>query len=140
MRSAVGLFRNAYPSIPPWRCMDQIVLLTRVLPPCLIAFAGQSFERFEIGDLDNATGIADCTCRLYLTGDLGDRCPAHAEHRGEEFLREHDRVALGSVHGLQAPPADPRLEPMHRITRRADPRLCERTLVTAYTKIGNCSA
>src|ERR1700730_9011113 len=140
MRSAVGLFRNAYPSIPLWRCVDQIVLLTRVLPQCLIAFAGQSFERFEIGDLDNATGIADCTCRLYLTGDLGDRGPAHAEHLGEEFLREHDRVALGSVTGLQQPPAEPRLDLMQGIARHADPRLCEQHFVIAYTEMGNGSA
>jgi hypothetical protein len=41
---------------------------------------------------------------------------------------------------LQQPPAEPRLDVMHRITRRADPRLCEQTLVKAYTKIGNGSA
>src|ERR1700736_1947339 len=112
----------------------------RLLPHGLIAFAGQGFDRFEIDDLDDATRTNDYTSRLYFIGRLRDRRAANAEHLSEKFVRDHDRVAPGSVTGLQQPPAEPRFEPMQRITRRADPRLCEQTLVTAYTKIGNCSA
>jgi hypothetical protein len=75
-----------------------------------------------------------------LNGRLRDRRAANPEHLSEKFVREHDRVTPGSVTGFQQPPAEPRLDVMHRITRRADPRLCEQTLVKAYTKIGNGSA
>src|SRR3977135_546912 len=109
----------------------------RRLPQGLIAFAGHSLDRFEINDLDDATGIADCTCRLYFIGRLGDRRAPNAEHLGGKFLREHDRVALGSVARLQQPSAEPRLDPMQGITRCADPRLGEQLLVIAYTEIGN---
>jgi hypothetical protein len=44
--------------------------LRRLLPQGLRAFAGQSFDRFEVDDLDDAMGIADCTSRLYLTGPV----------------------------------------------------------------------
>jgi hypothetical protein len=105
-----------------------------------MALASHGLERFGIDDLDDATRTNDCTSRFYFIGCLRDRRAANAEHLSEKFVREHDRVALGSVTGLQQPPAEPRLDVMHGITRRADPRLCEQTLVTAYTKIGNCSA
>jgi hypothetical protein len=102
-----------------------------LLPQGLIAFAGQRFDRFEIANLNEATRTNDCTSRLYFNGRLRDCSAANPEHLSEKFVREHDRVALGSVTGLQQPPAEPCLEPMQRITRHADPRLCEQTFVTA---------
>src|ERR1700737_4519100 len=102
----------------------------RLLPQGLIAFASHGLDRFEIDDLDDAPRTADCTSRLYFIGRLRDRRAAHPEHLSEKFVRDHDRVALGGVTGLQQPPAKPRFKPMHSITRRADPRLCEQTLVT----------
>src|ERR1700720_1116463 len=112
----------------------------RLFTQGLIALASHGLDRFEIDDLDDATRTNDCTSGLYFIGRLRDRRAANPEHLSEKFVREHDRVALGSVTGFQQPPADPRFDPVHRVTRRADPRLCEQTLVTAYTKIGNCSA
>jgi hypothetical protein len=87
--------------------------------------ASNGLDRFEIDDLDDATRTNDCTGRLYFNGRLRDRRAANAEHLSEKFVREHDRVALGSVTGFQPPAAKRRLDPMQRITRRADPRLCE---------------
>src|ERR1700738_3563141 len=90
----------------------------RLLPQGLIAFASHGLDRFEIDDLDDATRTNDCTSRLYFNGRLRDRRAANPEHLSEKFVREHDRVILGSVTGFQQPPAEPRLDVMHRITRR----------------------
>ena len=103
----------------------------RLIPHGLIASAGQGFDNFEIDDLDDASGTNDSTHRLYCVCYLGYRRASNPEHLSQKFVRESDRVALGSVTGFQQPPAEPRLEPMHSITRRGDPRLCEQTRVTA---------
>src|SRR5207253_1733105 len=82
-------------------CVALVGLQTHLLPQSLIAFAGQGLERFVIDDLDDAMGIADCTSRLYVTGQRGDCCAANAEHLGEKLLRQRYCVALSSITGFQ---------------------------------------
>jgi hypothetical protein len=97
----------------------------RLLPQRLIAFVGHGVERLEIDDFDDATGIADCASRLYITGHRGDRRAANAKHLGERFLREHYRVAFDCVTDLQQPAAEPCLDWVQGVTRRVDPRLTD---------------
>ena len=108
-----------------------------MLPQGLIAFAGQSFERIEIDDLDYATRIADCPGCLYFTGYLGDRRAPDAEHLGKKFLRQQDGVALGAVARLQQPPAEPCLDMMQRVTGGGDPRLREKNLVVVEAEVAD---
>jgi len=89
------------------------------------ALASNGLDRFEIDDLDTPREQMIAPAASILRDVFRDRRAANAEHLSEKFVREHDRVALGSVTGFQPPPAKRRLDPMQRITRRADPRLCE---------------
>jgi hypothetical protein len=94
----------------------------------------------DIDDPNNATGAADCASRLYFICYVRNRRATNPEHLGQGVLRELYRFALGSVTGLQQPPAHPRFDRMQAITRRADPRLCEQHFIITYTEIGNGSA
>src|SRR6266566_8909530 len=75
--------------------------LGRLLLQHLIALAGNCLQRVEVKNFNGTSRITDSAAGLDTTSHFCHRRATNAEHLRQEFLREHDRIALGSVTTLQ---------------------------------------
>src|SRR4051794_2785644 len=62
-----------------------------------IAFAGAGLQSFAVEDCDLAALRLNPTAILQRFQHLGDASPADAQHEGEEFVREINRVGIHAV-------------------------------------------
>lgn len=69
----------------------------------------------SIDDLNPAAAVVDEAKFLKLSGQHRDRGPLHAEHFGEEFVRQGYDVAVASVVRLQQPSAKARRDLMEGV-------------------------
>src|ERR1051325_7793115 len=119
---------EATPATLPWRRGNRVPRGTtrrshrrageqavEVAPQRVVALAGARLEAGAVGDLDAAALVADEPGARQLAGGHGDARTAHAEHLGEELLREVEFARADAVLGHQEPAAHPLLHAVHVI-------------------------
>src|ERR1700730_17766621 len=95
-----------------------------------ITLASSGFQAASVEDRERAAAVADQLAPAQSSGGLGNACTAHAQHVGEEFVRDLELIGVRSIASHQEPPGKPRL---HNMEASATGRLCQ--LAQCYIKV-----
>src|SRR3981081_930622 len=100
---AVGAQRGGPLGGRGWLIQDPGVhfLVSRVTP------ASSGFQAAAVEDRERAAAVADQLAPAQRTGGSSNACTAHAQHEGEEFVRDLELIGVGSITPSPTPQAKP---------------------------------
>src|ERR1700737_3825624 len=81
-------------------------LVRRITP------ASSGFQAASVEDRERAAPVADQLAPAQSTGGLSNAGTAHAQHVGEEFVRDLELIGVRSIASHQEPTGKPRLHKM----------------------------